>query len=186
VKEAMQKLNDARIIQLIYPTTDIEVPVKPDIKKSPRLQFLDTGLINYSLGLQADMIGLKDLSQAVKGAVIPHLITQELISLEAVRDVKPYFWVREKSQSSSEVDLVYTYKNMVIPIEIKSGATGSLKSLHQFVERAGHSYAIRMYGGEFSIEKTRTPGGVPYTLMNMPYYLGTKIPEYVEYFVKNY
>jgi len=186
VKEAMLKLNDARIVQLIYPTTDIEVPVKPDIKKSPRLQFLDTGLINYVLGIQADMIGMSDLSQAFKGAVIPHLVTQELISLEAVRDVKPNFWVREKSQSSSEVDLIYIYKNMVIPIEIKSGATGSLKSLHQFVERAGHPYAIRIYGGEFSIEKTGTPGGVPYILMNMPYYLGTMIPAYIEYFINNY
>ena len=186
VKEAMQKLNDARIIQLIYPTTDTEVPLKPDIKKSPRLQFLDTGLVNYALGLQAEMIGMKDLSRAFKGAVIPHLITQELISLETLRDIKPFFWVREKSQSSSEVDLVYTYKNLVIPIEIKSGATGSLKSLHQFVERAGHPYAIRIYSGKFAIEKTITPAGVPYTLMNLPYYLGTKIPEYVEYFLSTY
>ncbi len=186
VKEAMQKLNDARIIQLIYPTTDTEVPLKPDIKKSPRLQFLDTGLVNYALGLQAEMIGMKDLSRAFKGAVIPHLITQELISLETLRDIKPFFWVREKSQSSSEVDLVYTYKNLVIPIEIKSGATGSLKSLHQFVERAGHPYAIRIYGGKLAIEKTRTPTGVPYILMNLPYYLGTKIPEYVEYFLSTY
>ncbi len=99
VKEAMQKLNDARIIQLIYPTTDVEVPVKTDIKKSPRLQLLDSRLANYALGIQADMIGLKDLSTAYKGAVIPILITQELISLNTIRDKKPHSYERLKKSS---------------------------------------------------------------------------------------
>ena len=132
------------------------------------------------------MIGMKDLSTAYKGSVIPHLITQELISLNLITSEKPNFWVREKKQSSSEIDLVITYINKIIPVEIKSGVAGTLKSLHQFVERSNHPYAIRMYAGEFSIDKTKTPGGVPYLLMNMPYYLGTKLLEYIDYFVKNY
>lgn len=183
VGEAMRNLNDAKIIQLIYPTTNIEVPLISDIKKSPRLQFLDIGLVNHALEIQADMIGMEDLNSAYKGAVIPHLITQELMSLNTVSNKKPNFWVREKTQASSEVDLVYTYKDKVIPIEVKSGATGSLKSLHQFIERTNHPYAIRIYAGEFKIEETKTPNGTAYFLMNMPYYLGTKIPEYIAYFI---
>lgn len=186
VGEAMRNLDDAKIIQLIYPTTDVDIPVKPDLRKSPRLQFLDTGLINHALGIQADMLGFKDLSKSYKGAVIPHLITQELISLNTINSKKPNFWIREKNQSSSEVDLVYSYRDKIIPIEIKSGATGTLRSLHQFVERSDHPYAVRMYAGEFNAEKTQTQGGKPYLLMNIPYYLGTKIPEYIEYFVHNY
>ena len=183
---AMRNLNDARIIQLIYPTTDVEIPVKPDLRKSPRLQFLDTGLINNELGIQAEMLAFSDLSNSYKGAIIPHLITQELISLNTINDKKPHFWIREKKQSSSEVDLVVTYQDKVIPIEIKSGSDGTLKSLHQFVEHTNHPYAIRMYAGEFNVVKTKTPGGVPYLLMNMPYFLGTKISEYIELFVNNY
>ena len=186
VGEAMRNLDDAKIIQLIYPTTDVEIPVKPDLRKSPRMQFLDTGLINYALGIQADMLAFKDLSKSYKGAIIPHLITQELISLNRMNDKKPNFWIREKNQSSSEVDLVYTYKDKIIPIEIKSGSTGTLKSLHQFVERSNHPYTVRMYAGEFNIEEAKTQGGKPYLLMNMPYYLGTKIHEYIEYFVSDF
>lgn len=186
VGEAMRNLNDARIIQLIYPTTDVEIPVKPDLRKSPRLQFLDTGLINNELGIQAEMLAFKDLSNSYKGAIIPHLITQELISLNTIHDKKPHFWIREKKQSTSEVDLVFTYQGKVIPIKIKSGSEGTLKSLHQFVEHANHPYAVRIFAGEFTIVETKTPGGKPYFLMNMPYYLGTKIPEYIEFFVKNY
>jgi uncharacterized protein len=183
--EAFRNLDEAKIIRLIYPTTDFEIPVKPDLRKSPRLQFLDTGLVNNELGIQAGMLSFTDLGNSYKGAIIPHLILQELISLNTFNDKKPNFWVREKKQSSSEVDLVFTYRDMVIPIEIKSGSDGKLKSLHQFIEHCKHHYAVRMYAGKFEIVKTKTPGGKPYLLMNMPYYLGTKIPEYIAHFIEN-
>ena len=48
VGEALRNLDDAKIIRLIYPTTSLEFPIIPDIKKSPRLQFLDTGLLNHT------------------------------------------------------------------------------------------------------------------------------------------
>jgi len=186
VGEAMRSLDAAKIIQLIYPSTDVTIPVRTDLKKSPRFQFLDSGIVNHALGIQSKMLALQDLSTAYKGAIIPHLITQEIISLNRIADKKPHFWVREKKQSSSEVDLLYSYMNKVIPIEIKSGMAGTLKSLHQFIERTNHPYAIRMYAGDFNIQKTKTPNGIPYLLMNLPYYLGTKIPEYIEYFVENF
>ena len=186
VGEAMRNLDAAKIIQLIYPTTDIQPPIKPDIKKSPRLQFLDTGLVNYTLEIQARMLGMDDLSNAFKGAIIPHLITQEVISLNTITNTKPNFWIREKKQSSSEVDLVYPSGDKIIPIEIKSGATGTLKSLHQFMDRTDHPYAIRMYAGEFKIENSTTIDGTPFLLMNLPYYLGTQLSKYIEYFVSNY
>jgi len=186
VGEAFRNLHQAKIIQLIYPTSSTEIPILPDLKKSPRLQFLDTGILNYILGISAKMLVLEDLGQSYKGAIIPHIITQELISIQNKKTELPHFWVREKKQASSEVDLVYAIDDKVIPIEIKSGSTGSLKSLHQFIERTNHPYAVRIYAGEFEIQKTTTPNGIPYLLMNLPYYLGTLIHEYLEYFIKNH
>lgn len=151
VGEAMRNLDAAKIIQLIYPTTDVKIPVKPDLRKSPRLQFLDTGLVNYELGIQPEMLSYIDLSNSYKGAIVPHLITQELISLNDINNKKPNFWVRDKKQASSEVDLVFSWRDTVIPIEIKSGSEGNLKSLHQFVEATNHPYAIRMYASEFKV-----------------------------------
>lgn len=186
VGEAMRNLDAAKIVQLIYPTTSLEAPIKPDLRKSPRLQFLDTGLVNHVLNIQGRMLAMEDLGNAFKGAIIPHLVAQELISLNTLTNIKPHFWVREKAQASSEVDLVYPYSDKVIPIEVKSGATGSLKSLHQFMDRVGHPYAIRMYAGEFRVEKVNTNSGTPFLLVNLPYYLGTQLPNYVEHFVTEY
>jgi predicted AAA+ superfamily ATPase len=183
VGEAMRALQNARFLFLMYPTTEVEVPIKPDLKKSPRLQFLDTGLVNYKNGIQAELLSLKDLSSFYKGYLIPHIITQEIISINNQTNSKPNFWVREKSQSSAEVDLVVQYGNKVIPVEIKSGSVGKLKSLHQFMERTNHNYAVRIYGGEFNIQKVKTPNNKEFLLMNLPYYLGTKLFDYLEYFI---
>ncbi len=186
VSEAFRNLDAAGIIKLIYPSTDIDVPIKTNLRKSPRLQFLDTGILNYALNIQANMLGYDDLNHAFKGAIIPHLITQEIISLNSKDRQKPNFWVREKNQASSEVDLLLPYQNKVIPIEIKSGSAGKLRSLHQFVDQSSHPYAIRMYAGKFTVEQHKTPRGKPYLLMNLPYYLGTQLINYINYFVSNY
>ena len=183
VGEAFRNLDDARILQLIYPTTDTIPPLKSDYKKSPRLQFLDTGIVNNALGIQGRLLGMSDLSDSYKGALIPHIITQELLSLNTIGYSKPNFWVRDKTQSSAEVDLVIVHDGMAIPIEIKSGKTGSLKSLHEFIDRSEHPYAVRIYGGKHSIENHTTPKGTPYYLLNLPYYLGTKISAYLEHFI---
>jgi hypothetical protein len=186
VKSAFLKLEYAKVIRLIRPATNVDFPVFDNLKKAPRLQFLDTGLVNNALGIQPQLIGVDDLSSAYKGAVIPHMITQELLSRSVHKNAQPNFWVREKNQSSAEVDLVYAFNQLVIPIEIKSGPKGTLKSLHQFIDMADHIYAVRIYAGEFKIEMSRTPASKEYLLMNLPYFLGARIPEYIRYFVENF
>lgn len=186
VGEAMRNLENARFLYLIYPTTENEMPVKPDFKKSPRLQFLDTGLINYKYGFQSELLSISDLSTFFKGYLIPHIVTQEIISINNTLNTKPNFWVREKTQSSAEVDLVVQYKDKVIPIEIKSGSAGKLRSLHQFIERANHIYAVRIYGGEFMIQKLKTPNQKEFLLMNLPYYLAIKLFDYLKYFIEKH
>lgn len=185
VGEALRSLDLARIIKLTYPVTSTVPPVAEDIKRSPRLQFLDTGLLNYALNIQAEMIGVEDLNYFYKGKIIQHIVTQELQSQFDAPSYKPHFWVREKANSTAEVDLIYQYKNQLIPVEIKSGEQGKLRSLHQFLEQANHPYAVRLLANHLSIEKVRTPGGKPYTLLNLPYYLGAKLPEYISWFIES-
>ncbi len=186
IGEALRTLDKAKIIQLVYPVTEVIPPVIPDRKKMPRLQFLDCGMLCSILSLQNEMIGIEDLSDFYRGKIIQQLISQEIISTQNDPHFRPHFWVREKKESNAEVDLIFHYKSLIIPIEIKSGKQGTLRSLHQFTERAPHPYAIRMYAGKFSIEEGTTPSGKKYLLMNLPYFLGTQIAEYVEYFITNY
>lgn len=186
VGEALRSLDLARIIQLIYPATTTEPPAIPNLKRKPRLQFIDTGLLNFSIGHQAEMIGLNDLNDFHRGRIIQHLTAQQLQSQYSSPLYKPLFWVREKVNSNAEVDLLHQYKKYLIPIEIKSGGHGTIRSLHQFLEEANHKFGIRLLANYFSVESLKTPKGIPYLLMNLPYYASSRIPQYVEWFVENY
>ena len=182
VKDAMMALEKAKIIQLIHPTHDIIPPAVPDKKVKPRLQYLDTGLMNFALGIQSEFLKVDDLNDLYRGKIIQHLITQEYISTHTSPLFKPLFWVREKKTSNAEVDLICPYEKYLIPVEIKSGATGKLKSLMMFMDQCNHCFAVRLYKGPLLLQNVITPAGKPFTLLNLPYFLACKLDQYIQYY----
>lgn len=70
--------------------------------------------------------------------------------------------------------------------EVKSGKQGRLRSLHEFIDRADHPFAIRLLANRFSVEEAKTPNGTSYYLMNLPYYLTAKLRVYAEWMVERY
>ena len=94
---------------------------------------------------------------------------------------KLQFWNREKKQSNAEVDFLVQYENMIVPVEVKSAATGRLRSLHQFIDRAPHRYAVRIYSGKLEINEIKTLDGKKFVLLNLPFYLAGSIVDYLEW-----
>ena len=184
VGNAMRSLQAAKLLQLIYPSSTVQPPIQPNLRKRPKLQFIDTGLMNYALGIQIELIGIKDLSSIYKGKIIQHLVTQEFISTFEKPSQQSSFWVREKKTSNAEIDLTYQYGKHIIPIEIKAGKTGRLRSLHLFMDLVDHSYAIRLYNGPLQLDNIQTLKGKPFQLLNLPYCMGCMLPEYVEWLVE--
>lgn len=184
MKEAFSLLERALLLKLQYPTTSAVVPLVPNLRRSPRLQVLDTGLINYRLGLQEEYYTQPDLESVYRGMIIQHLVGQELQCLEHKLRGEITYWVRDKRQSSAEVDFVLPYKGMLVPIEVKSGKSGSLKSLHQFMSQAGHDIAVRIYEGDLSIEEVNIAGGPSYRLLNLPLPLTCKILPYLDWMME--
>lgn len=182
VKEAMAALSKARLLELIYPTTKTSPPIISDLKKRPRLHFLDVGLVNYQLGLHQELLTIQDLHQSSKGKLVQQIVNQEIKSLDYLPGSKRAFWVREERGASSEVDIVYPFRNMLVPIEVKSGASGTLRSLHEFMDRCPHDFAVRIYGGKVGIDELTTSKGKMYKLLNLPYFLSGWIQEYLDWF----
>ena len=182
VKEAINALSKARLLELIYPTTKTSPPLVSDLKKHLRLHFLDVGLVNYQLGLHQELLTIDDLHQSSKGKLVQQIVNQEIKSLDYLPGTKRGFWVRDEQGASSEVDILLPFKNMLIPIEVKSGATGTLRSLHEFIDRCPHNFAVRVYGGDLSIDEIITTKGKRYKLLNLPYFLSCWIREYLDWF----
>lgn len=182
VSGAFRRLQQAGICQLIYPTTHKLPPLIPDLKKAPRIQWLDTGLLSHSLGLQAEVSMTEDLSDSWKGALVPHIVTQELLSRNTTTFTKPVFWVRQKTQSQAEVDLLLDIGQNPVPVEIKSGPAGRLRSLHQYIDRSTADFAVRLYAGPCTCEQHKTAGGKSFKLLNLPYYLAYWLENYVNWY----
>ena len=176
VGESLKILERAMFLYLRYPVNGHEIPLAPNFKMHPRLQFLDTGLLNYALGLTNLYFSGIPLSDAYNGMIAEHIVGQELLAAQNDVLQKPILWVREKKQANAEVDFMIVQDAKVIPVEVKSGSSGTLRSLHSFIDESGIDYALRLYSGSKSIEKNETPKGrKSYTLVNLPLYYAGKL-----------
>lgn len=183
VGECFRILEKTMLIELVYPVTSVKLPFIPNKRKSPKLQILDTGLVNFYSGIEKDLFDSQDLTDVYKGRIAEHIIGQELLSLENSPSFNLNFWIRDKMQTNAEIDFVYNHKGDLIPIEIKSGTSGKLRSLHQFINisPSEENLAVRFYSGKLQLATERTSEGKKFKLLNLPFYLCNKIDEYLEW-----
>ena len=177
MREAFRMVEKTMLIKLIYPCTSAKIPIKPNLGRKPRLHVVDTGLINHSLKIMGNLVFNEDINETYMGIIAEHIVGQELLAKDFSISNDLYFWTREKADSSAEVDYILPYKGKLIPIEVKSGSIGKLRSLHQFMEIANHNIAVRVYQGEYLVQKARTISGREFTLLNLPFYLVHRIGE---------
>jgi uncharacterized protein len=175
MKEAFLTLEKTMLLRLVYPCTTTELPLKPSLVRKPRLHVLDTGLINHSLKIMGELVFNENINTVHRGIVAEHIIGQELLAANFSISNDLHFWVREKTDASAEVDYIYPYRGQLIPIEVKSGSIGKLRSLHQFMDVAPHRFAVRVWQGPFSTEKATTIAGNEFTLIDLPFYLAHRI-----------
>ena len=177
----MKTLQRALLLHLVYPTGQLESPPVTNMRKSPKLYFVDSGLLANTLNVQWNEMGSEDLNASFRGVLAEQIIAQSLLSLHNHTIPKLQFWARNKRGSSAEVDFVVQRSGKLIPIEVKSGSTGRLRSLHRFMEDCDHDIAIRFYGGPVKIDSLSTPGGKKFRLMSLPHFLAENISGYIDW-----
>jgi uncharacterized protein len=93
---------------------------------------LDIGLMRYLSGMPLEVEYAKtDLHAIYRGAMAEQFVGQEMT---VSQNGNLYYWNRQTKSSSAEVDYLAVLDGKIHPVEVKSGAAGSLKSLHLFVE----------------------------------------------------
>jgi hypothetical protein len=97
------------------------------------------------------------------------------------------YWLREGKSVNAEVDYVTAAANQVIPIEVKAGKSGALKSLQQFVLNKNAALCVRfdlnLPGIQQLTHAVRTAAGsqsVSYTLLSLPLYMVEELPRIVD------
>lgn len=188
VGESMRKLERAMLLYLRYPVTQTMLPMIPDRKMRPRIHVLDVGLINHSLGIRNLYFSSTQLSDLYKGTLAEQMVWQEMTASDSRELSNPVFWTREKKQSNAEVDFLFQFQAELIPVEVKSGKNGTLRSLHQYIEAGNCRFAVRLYDNCMQLEDAVTPSGAAnsgkkYRLLNLPLYCTANLQKYVETYI---
>ncbi len=147
VSNAFRTLEKTLLLELVYPLTSTSFPILPDLKKSPKLLWLDTGLINYVTGMQEELLFTPNSDELWNGDIAEHIVAQELLGATTLFGEKRMFWVRDARNSQAEVDFVIRHKSHLLPIEVKTGSNSKLRSLHQYMEESNENIALRLWNG---------------------------------------
>jgi uncharacterized protein len=188
MKSAIDKLERARIIHRIVHTAGRGVPLGGDIKPEHfKTAFIDIGLSNRICGLE--LTDIRELLTIREGSLAEQFTAQELaVSFEPFEDRELYYWMRQRKNAHAEVDFLISGKNRVIPIEIKAGTTGSLKSLHVFMaSRNNCPFAVRFNRDFPSLDNVSHDIRIGnetitarYKLLSLPLYMICQIKRLVE------
>jgi hypothetical protein len=67
-----------------------------------------------------------------------------------------FYWLNESKNANAEVDFVVSQGNLIMPVEVKAGKSGSLKSLHLFCGLRHLGQAVRFDLSPPSRQEIRT------------------------------
>jgi uncharacterized protein len=153
-KNALDQLEWAGLIKSIQASSAAGVPLAAQLKRSHfKTLFLDIGLAQRALQIEPEVFLTHELTQINKGALAEQFVGQELVANSNPKsDEMLFFWQREKRGSEAEVDYLTVVKGHVLPIEVKAGPRGKLKSLYQFMEEKKSPLGVRISEKSLSFE----------------------------------
>ncbi len=135
----------ARVVHKVLRTSSDGLPLAEEANsKFFKLLFLDVGLVATMLNASPKLLQ-ENLMQVNQGALAEQWGGQELLgSRESYQPPHLHYWARESRSSSAEVDYVIAGTTDPVPVEVKAGKSGTLKSLHLFAKEKSVPLAIRL------------------------------------------
>ncbi len=172
LRGALDMLTWANIVYPVYATVASGLPlIGTSNDKKFKVIFLDVGLAIRNGSIDLPWLFKEDLLLVNRGALAEQIVGQELVAYTwAVEEPRLYFWCREMPSSSAEVDYVTVIKGQIIPIEVKAGGTGRLKSLHLFLQEKNLPLGVRISELPLKLEKN---------ILSVPLYLIGELPRLV-------
>lgn len=178
-RRSLEMLAAARLCRLIPHTAANGLPLAAE--KNDRLRkaaLLDVGLAHalWNTPALGNFPRWENMAPGIRGGIGEQMAAQQLHLLSGgfTREGQLFHWRREGGRAG-EIDYLLELHGMILPVEVKSGAAGSMKSLHQFMHDKHLPLALRLDRNPPSLQamEISTTQGQPvrYTLLNLPHYL---------------
>ena len=146
LRRCVDLLELARVITRVKHSAANAVPLGAETKdRDYKPLFIDVGLVSRTLGLTANqLLPHPENLPARAGLLAEQFIGQHLLySGPGHKLPELYYWRRQAKSANAELDYLYALDDLVVPIEVKSGKTGTLRSLHQFLAEKHSPLAVR-------------------------------------------
>ena len=134
-----------------------------------KLLYLDVGLLQTANRVDATLFFDQDILQINQGMIAEQFVGQEFIANSPPYQNTPLlFW--ERNGGTAKVDYVIAIGSEIVPVEVKAGAAGSLRSLHEFMREKRSRIGVRISEHPLSLHDN---------ILSIPFYLAGSIEQQV-------
>lgn len=142
IKTGVEVLKMAKILTKVNNVSIANLPFTVSGKQF-KLYFLDIGLLMCIANVPyQNLIQEKNLNAVFAGAWAEQFVAQSLL---CNYNKNLNYWARAEKNSNAEVDFVIEQEGEIIPIEVKYGSAGRLRSLHQLMLENSHIQKAIIY-----------------------------------------
>lgn len=182
LRTALELLELAGFVSLVRHSSANGVPLGAEASDGHfKPLLLDIALCGNLCGLS--LVADTDLLTVQEGGLAEQFVGQELRAIgPCFTERSLFYWHREAKNANAEVDYLWTHDGAVIPVEVRAGTSGSLKSTHVFLAEKARRFAVRFNldcpsMGDFTVEIGSKTGGqtVSFTLLSLPLYLAGQL-----------
>lgn len=174
---ALQQLCMARVAYKVRHTAANGVPLDAEANERHfKTLYMDVGLLSSALKLSLLDLQNEDLSLVNDGALAEQFVGQHLLySGPWYEPPTLHYWMREAKNAAAEVDYVIAQGQQIVPVEIKAGSIGTLRSLQRFIQEKKRSLALRFNADPSSVLNTFVQAAdgsrFEYRLLSLPLYM---------------
>lgn len=188
LKLALEMLVLARVCHRIEHTAANGLPLGAEGNlRLFKVMMIDIGISTAQLGLsRVDFRNLDEVVWASKGRMAEQFVGQHLLNLFSPWEEPRLFYWQRTGGRQGEIDFILQQGPHIVPIEVKAGSAGSMKSLHAFMHSKRFPLAIRLDTNPPSLQdmdvRTTTGDRTRYRLLSLPLYMTEAIPLAMEAF----
>ena len=145
IKNSLELLIKANILHRISSASGAGLPLHAHCnEKIFKILFLDVGLLQRAMGINNETYLAENFLAVYKGLVAEQFVGQQLLALKkCFEEPVLYYWQREAKGSAAEVDYLWQMGEHILPVEVKAGKTGTLKSLRLFLSEKKALFGVR-------------------------------------------
>ena len=173
VKSILDLFAKARVLTCVFNTDANGIPLGAEEDRDVwKPLFLDVGLMNHANGIgEFELQTLADDELVNAGAIAEQFVGQQLLYRNGnLAEPSLHYWLREGGKNNAEVDYLVAEGVRVLPVEVKAGKSGTLRSLHLLMKDKGLPRALRFDAGTAGLQLVTLADGVRYELETLPLY----------------